>query len=112
MSESARMWVEISFNIVYLIAVWGIVIAMTLHKDRVAPENRRVADLGRYAFALLALGDTGHVGFRVWAYASDGLESTVTLLGREVGLVVDDDQENRADRRRNVAQRGSQSQKV
>ena len=87
MSESARMWVEISFNIVYLIAVWGIVIAMTLHKDRVAPENRRVADLGRYAFALLALGDTGHVGFRVWAYASDGLESTITLLGREVGLV-------------------------
>ena len=53
MSESARMWVEISFNIVYLIAVWGIVIAMTLHKDRVAPENRRVADLGRYAFCLL-----------------------------------------------------------
>ena len=64
MSESARMWVEISFNIVYLIAVWGIVIAMTLQKDRVAPENRRVADR-RYAFALLALGDTGHVGFRV-----------------------------------------------
>ena len=46
-----------------------------------------MADLGRYAFALLALGDTGHVGFRVWAYASDGLESTITLFGREVGLV-------------------------
>jgi len=38
-------------------------------------------------FFLLALGDTGHVGFRVWAYASSSLEATVTVLGREVGLV-------------------------
>ena len=87
MSESTRMWVEVSFNVAYLIAVWAIVIAMTVQKDRVAPENRRVADLGRYAFALLALGDTGHVGFRVWAYAAGGLESTVSLFGRQVGLV-------------------------
>lgn len=36
---------------------------------------------------LLALGDTGHVGFRVVAYATGGLEKTVSLLGQEVGLV-------------------------
>jgi hypothetical protein len=60
---------------------------MTLHKDRVAPQDRRVAALGRWAFLLLALGDTGHVGFRVWAYATGSLESTLSLLGREVGLV-------------------------
>ncbi len=87
MSESARMWVEVVFNIAYLVAIWGIVIAMALHRDRVAPQDRRVAALGRWAFFLLALGDTGHVGFRVWAYAAGGLENTVTMLGREVGLV-------------------------
>lgn len=87
MSESTLIWFEVIFNVAYLIAIWGIVIAMTLHRDRVAPQDRRVAALGRWAFALLALGDTGHVGFRVWAYATGSLESTVTILGREVGLV-------------------------
>ncbi len=81
------MWVEVIFNVGYLIAIWGIVIAMTLHRERVAPQDRRVAELGRWAFFLLALGDTGHVGLRVWAYAAGGLESAVTVLGREVGLV-------------------------
>ncbi|HSN76512.1 MAG TPA: hypothetical protein VL334_15660 [Anaerolineae bacterium] len=87
MSESALIWFEVIFNVAYLIAIWGIVMAMTLHRDRVAPQDRRVAALGRWAFLLLALGDTGHVGFRVWAYAAGGLENTVTVLGREVGLV-------------------------
>jgi hypothetical protein len=40
-----------------------------------------------WAFGLLALGDTGHVGFRVWAYARGGLDATIQVLGREVGLV-------------------------
>ena len=87
MPESALIWFEVIFNVAYLIAIWGIVIMMTLHRDRVAPQDRRVAALGRWAFLLLALGDTGHVGFRVWAYAAGGLENTVTVLGREVGLV-------------------------
>lgn len=60
---------------------------MTRHRERVAPQDRRVADLARWAFFLLALGDTGHVGFRVWAYALGGLESTIPLLGFEIGLV-------------------------
>lgn len=87
MSESARMWVEIIFNVAYLIAVWVIVVLMTVQRERVAPQDRRVAALGRWAFLLLALGDTGHVGFRVWAYATGSLENTVSMLGREVGLV-------------------------
>jgi hypothetical protein len=81
------MLVEISFNVIYLLVIWGLVIVMTLNRDRVAPENRRVAGLARWAFFLLALGDTGHVGFRVWAYAQGGLETTISLFGREVGLV-------------------------
>jgi hypothetical protein len=34
-----------------------------------------------WAFALLALGDTGHVGFRVVAYAMGGLEAHPVLVG-------------------------------
>jgi hypothetical protein len=87
MSETARMWMEISFNVLYLIVVWGLVIVMTLRRDIVAPQDRKVARLVRWAFALLALGDTGHVGFRVLAYARGDLETTFSFLGQEIGLV-------------------------
>jgi hypothetical protein len=82
-----RMWVEIIFNIGYLIAVWTIVILMALRQDRVAPENRAVAKRVMWAFALLALGDTGHVGFRVLAYALGGLEAQPIVLGIPISLV-------------------------
>ena len=87
MSESMRMWMEISFNIAYLVVVWGLVFAMWRHQDQVASENRTVARLFMAAFALLALGDTGHVGFRVWAYAQGDLEATISLFGFDLGLV-------------------------
>ncbi len=72
MSETARMWTEIGFNITYLIVVWALVALMAARHGAVAPENRRVAGLFTGAFALLALGDTGHVGFRVVDYAQHG----------------------------------------
>jgi hypothetical protein len=78
---------EIVFNVAYLIVVWGLVIAMVLRRANVAPEDRSVARLVRWAFALLALGDTGHVGFRVLAYASGGLDTQFSLFGRQIGLV-------------------------
>lgn len=88
MSEAMRMWVEIGFNVAYLVAIWGLVIVMYRRRTEVAPTNRTLAALLTGAFALLALGDTGHVGFRVLAYAMGGLEgSSVTVLGRELGLV-------------------------
>ena len=87
MTESVRMWVEISFNVTYLVVVWGFVIAMLLRRPMLATEARRLADLFIWAFGLLALGDTGHVGFRVWAYARGGLDTTIRLLGAQVGLV-------------------------
>lgn len=87
MSESMRMWMEITFNIAYLIVVWGLVIAMYNRRRLVKPEDLKVADLVMKAFALLALGDTGHVGFRVVAYAMGDLESTISVLGIEMGLV-------------------------
>ena len=87
MSETMRMWVEVGFNIVYLVVIWGLVVAMTVQRDQVAPADRKVASLVRWAFFLLALGDTGHVGFRLWAYAAGGLESAISVAGQPVGLV-------------------------
>jgi hypothetical protein len=87
MSESATMWMEISFNVAYLIVIWGLVITMKRREWSVAPEDLRVARLVRWAFALLALGDTGHVGFRVLAYAQGDLNTKIALFGQEMGLV-------------------------
>jgi hypothetical protein len=87
MSEMLRMWIEIAFNVTYLIVVWVLVVAMIRRRSLVAEADQGVAELFIWAFGLLALGDTGHVGFRVVAYALDGLETKVNVLGRQVGLI-------------------------
>jgi hypothetical protein len=87
MSETVTIWMEITFNIAYLIVVWGLVVAMKRREWTVAPEDLRVARLVRWAFTLLALGDTGHVGFRVLAYAQGNLEATINIFGLELNLV-------------------------
>jgi hypothetical protein len=87
MSESVRMWVEILFNLAYLIVIWGLVFAMLRRRAFLTPNVRPYATLFPWAFGLLALGDTGHVGFRVWAYALGGLETTIQLLDVQLGLV-------------------------
>ncbi len=81
MSEALRMWVEIVFNILYLVVVWALVALMIAKRAQVAPGDWPVARLMIAAFALLALGDTGHVGFRVWAYALGSLEAQVLGIG-------------------------------
>ena len=81
MSNEMRMWVEVIFNISYLLVVWGMVLLMALRQELVIPENRVLAKRILWAFALLALGDTGHVGFRVIAYAAGSLESSSVLIG-------------------------------
>jgi hypothetical protein len=87
MTETMRIWTEITFNIAYLIVIWRLVIAMTRRRSDVAARDRHVASLVRWAFALLALGDTGHVGFRVLAYAGGDLGATARIFGLELGLV-------------------------
>lgn len=87
MDETARMWMEITFNIAYLITVWGLVIVM-FQRHRFLPEEEK--SLRAYiigAFALLALGDTGHVGFRVLAYARGDLLTANAIPTGQVGLV-------------------------
>lgn len=81
MSESAGIAMEITFNILYLVTIWVLVILMFRRRSFLSGDNERVGKLFLYAFFLLALGDTGHVGFRVLAYAMGGLEANPLLVG-------------------------------
>lgn len=81
MSETMRQTVEIIFNISYLLVVWSLVFLMAARQSRVDNGQRPLANRLLWAFALLALGDSGHVGFRVIAYARGGLEANPTLVG-------------------------------
>jgi hypothetical protein len=81
MSENLRMWVEILFNISYLAVVWYMVALMAVRQKQVTEENRGLAKRILWAFALLAVGDSGHVGLRVIAYARGGLETNPLLIG-------------------------------
>lgn len=87
MSENLRMWMEISFNTAYLIAIWILVLLMYTRRDRVSGSDQPITRYFTLAFALLALGDTGHVGFRVVGYLVGNLEATVNLGGLELTWV-------------------------
>lgn len=87
MSDALQMIAESAFNIAYLITVWALVVLMTRRLPEVAPEQRRTAGMIRLAFMLLAAGDTGHVGFRVVAYALGGLDTERVILGTPMNLV-------------------------
>jgi len=86
MPDTSRIWTETVFNICYLIVVWWLVIAMINRRELVNPKDQRVAGLIMWAFFLLGLGDIGHVGFRVVAFAMGGLDAAITLFGRELKL--------------------------
>ena len=87
MSASASEWMEIIFDISYLVAVWTLVALMVRRFTRVPAANAPVAKRVIWAFALLALGDSGHVGFRVIAYALGNLTAQPVLFGIPVSLV-------------------------
>jgi hypothetical protein len=81
MSENVLMWLEIGFDLAYLITIWVLITLMFKRKAIVGTENQRVAQLLRWMFLLLAIGDTGHVGFRVLAYTQGPLENSPLLVG-------------------------------
>ena len=87
MDETTLMWVEILFNLGYLVAIYWLVALMFRQKPKLPQAKQHQAAPIIWAFLLLALGDTGHVGFRVLAYALGDLEATVSVFGRDVGLV-------------------------
>jgi hypothetical protein len=67
MDTEALAWMEFAFNIFYLVAVFGIAGAMLVYLRRVAYPARRVALRFMLAFALLGIGDLGHIGLRILA---------------------------------------------
>lgn len=87
MSETSRMWIEVIFNLTYLAVIWSLVIVMILRRGSVPAGKKRTADLFTLAFALLALGDTGHVGFRAVAYLIGDLSAVFRIGGHTLGLI-------------------------
>jgi len=86
MGEQAKVLVEIVFNICYLIVIWALVLAMIKRRAMVARTQLGEALCLLLAFAFLALGDTGHVGFRVIAYVLGGLETSIVVFGSQMNL--------------------------
>jgi hypothetical protein len=86
MPETTRFWIEISFNILYLVTVWWIVIVMFSRRSMVSAGDRKTAALILWAFFFLGLGDVGHVGFRLVAYALGGLETSVHIFGQQLRI--------------------------
>ena len=84
MPENFRIWFETIFNILYLSAIWWLVIAMYKRLPKVDKKTSPLAELIVAAFALLALGDSGHVGFRIIALIAGGTESTVSIAGTPI----------------------------
>jgi hypothetical protein len=87
MSETLRMWIEVTFDVLYLIGIWSFVFAMVRRRPAVAPGDQHVAELVLIAFALLALGDTAHVGFRVLAYGVGERAAQLPLIGEQSALL-------------------------
>jgi hypothetical protein len=87
MTVEPTAWVkmEIAFNLFYLAAIWGLVAAMAQRHARLGEEGRRLRAILLAAFGLLALGDTGHVGFRVVALIGGDLQMRMGGMGL-VGL--------------------------
>jgi hypothetical protein len=81
MSAELRVVIELIFNVSYLLVIWTLVI-LFLRQIRMTPlAEKPVLQRLIWAFGLLALGDTGHVGFRVIAYLQGGLEANSGLVG-------------------------------
>lgn len=81
MTSDPQILMEIIFNLIYLGLIWLFVAVMTTKLGTVKEDYINIAKRFRLAFFLLAFGDTGHVGFRVIAFLSGGLEKNSTLVG-------------------------------
>lgn len=72
---------EILFNAFYLVSLWIIVFNMFNKIKNIDSKNEELSKILACCFLLLALGDSAHVGFRVFAYLSGGLLVNAPLLG-------------------------------
>lgn len=81
MTQELRIFIELVFNIAYLFTIWTMVVLMLIRFTKSADKHKPLFMRVFWMFALLALGDTGHVGFRVFAIMNGGLEANSGLVG-------------------------------
>lgn len=72
---------EIGFNILYLLTIYLLVGLMIYRFLNDNFTKLKGASVFLVAFVLLAIGDTGHVGFRLLAFSRGGLEQNEVLVG-------------------------------
>jgi hypothetical protein len=80
MTLTPAQWMEFIFDIAYLICIYALVILMS-RRMRGLADPKGLPSRFRNGFLLLAVGDTGHVGFRAVAYARGGLGNNALLVG-------------------------------
>jgi len=78
---------ESGFNVLYLIAAWSLVLMMALRLRQGKKEEFRLRSFFLWMYILLALGDTGHVGFRVVAFALGDMDTSVSILGSSISVI-------------------------
>ncbi|MHA1986581.1 MAG: hypothetical protein ACW98D_08085 [Promethearchaeota archaeon] len=81
MAIDPQVMMEITFNIIYLIYICVVVIFMFKNIHKVDAAELKTAKRIRLAFALLFVGDLGHVGARLIAFFSGDLEANYAVLG-------------------------------
>ncbi|OLS15881.1 MAG: hypothetical protein RBG13Loki_0490 [Promethearchaeota archaeon CR_4] len=81
MADDPMIVMEIGFNIFYLTFIWILVVLMGKQVGKVEVVNHPIARRFFWGFLLLASGDSGHLGFRIIAYAYGGLEVNALLVG-------------------------------
>ncbi len=87
MNASTIALFETTFDVLYLLLVWGMVVLMTVKMSEVAEADRKTAYWIRLAFILLAAGDTGHVGFRVFAQILGIMDTPIPVFGASMNLI-------------------------
>jgi hypothetical protein len=78
---------ELVFDGGYLLMLWALVGAMGLRLQRIPPPASRVGGPLVLAFALLAVGDTAHVGLRLVALAAGNPQLSAALGSWRLPLI-------------------------
>lgn len=73
--------IEVVFNVFYLLLLWSLVINMFKNTKFIKSYDIKLANNFKYAFLILVLGDTFHLGFRVFAYLNGGIFKYYKLIG-------------------------------
>lgn len=81
MSQNMIDIMETVFNACYLIILCTLVVKMIRGSKSQNIESSKFIKTLIWSFVFLALGDTGHVGFRVFAFFNGGFAANAALLG-------------------------------